>query len=159
MAVMPEALYGAGLRFAWEVSHTISLVAGARSAFNIGFLELAAPAFGLGKASAFDATLAVCAGTEPEPAVRLKVCVGPEVSLWKLASLDFDLSREARLTGLGAQASLELSYRLGGAFTLVAFLTARVNTLAGKFTYDDQLVAHQIPRLSLLAGAGPSYAF
>lgn len=158
-SVMPERLVGLSASFVWEATRSLSVMGSLRGAAHLMLVDLELPFPAAGRGSAIDAHLAVCAGTEPEPAVRLKVCLGPEYSLWRLMSGEFSNARAARLHGLGANLSMELRYRLSARFALVASGAVRVNAMLARFTYDAGATALEVPRFSLLTAFGPSYAF
>jgi hypothetical protein len=158
-SVMPEALVGLAVLGSYEATRQWSLLASVRGAFSPRTMELDTGAFDVARGSAIDASLAACGGTEPEPSLRLRACLGPEYSLWLLRGLSFEQGDRARLHGLGITLTLELRYRLGVAFSLLAFGAVRVNLLSASFVYDAGQVAYEIPRVSLVAGLGPSYAF
>jgi len=158
-SVMPEALVGVGLHVVYEATRHWQFLAGVRGAFSVGMMELDAPLFTGARAAALDALAAACVGTEPEPALRLRVCLAAEYSAWVIRAPGFAVARAPVLSGFGVSLPLELRYRLSAAFSLVALGAVRVNTLSRSFTYDQQVVAHQIPRASFVAGLGPSYSF
>jgi len=135
------------------------VLAAARGTVSPRLTQLDTASFDVARGSAVDVSLSVCAGTEPEPALRLRACLGPEYSLWMLSAASFERGGRAHLDGLGATLMVELRYRFGAAFSLLAFGALRVNLLSARFVYDAGSVAHEIPVVSLLAGVGPSYAF
>jgi hypothetical protein len=63
------------------------------------------------------------------------------------------------LSGLGVSLTAELVYRLTRRLSLVAFGVLRANILKRSFLYDDNVIIHEIPRVSVLAGFGPRLGF
>jgi hypothetical protein len=76
-----------------------------------------------------------------------------------MKGVGLEQARAVSLSGFGMSITAELAYRLARRVSMVAFGALRVNALSRSFLYNQDTIAHEVPRVSALAGLGPRLAF